>query len=664
MNDEDYDDEIARALAPLRDLPVDGIREIVARGERRRLPIRVLIGAAALIGVAGVIGFATWVGERPQQLSTSAEHGDSATATSSAAPTEPDSGSEDDAAPTNDKASTCADARSAAASDATAAVPSGLIDDLVAAADMAISGQLVQRNSGEIVIKPWRDELGRRSRGNLPSQFDTSSIAGPWSVDLFHDVVLFARADGGRPVILPNGFFIACSDDDPAIVVGGESDWATGPTLADIRSSVWATQRGVSDLTLPSAGDGTSVGRVRLVDGTQFLVRMPTAQADQVTVTQAIIGNERAQIRSPDASLRIMTAFCTDEESSVTERGMLASPIRDTISGPDLSLCLPDLFVRVAIDVVGEHDLDPNDWEVRPLVAGDDYVEWMRSNGMPAGRDECCFDGRFHVIDDTLLLTGGWVDTIVRAHRIDTLEPLWQVDLSDTIDAAGDFVGDASLVWGSTPDGDFVVTTGFGSLVALDDQSGETVWQLDLDDRSPAHFAAAGDGLWIVTSEVRSVGDRTAPVVQAIDPSTGTVRWQSVARELTELQGSPPVVLGDLVLIADVSSSAADPDSPSSAIVAFDLNTGEQRWTASLDSRTEAFSSTDAIVADSTRSPPLLLARNVDGVVFRFDPEDGAELWRAEIGAAEIVGLAPETATITSTAGAQVDVDLDTGVRR
>lgn len=637
---DDIDHEMWRAFEPLREVEIGPPTMRAAPRSTRTTVIAVAASIIALL-IVGVAQFG--VGTSNTDVGT----------TTPPSSTTPTSTTSTDDATEERSTSACGIRPTDRALPSAAASPQELAD----AADIVLSGQVVAfEGSTTFTIKAFRDELGGTA---LPLTFRSTPLAISRESPFF-DVVAFLVSEESGYEVLPGGLWAECPDGSAKSVNGDPQgdEWDGIDSLDAVVREVWASQRGASELVGTMDTDGmTTVSRVVLVDGSEFLLRLPASEGTRFTLTQAINGDELAQLSSKNLTARINLGFCT-EVNEQNVHGTLSSVVRDGLA-IDLTLCRPDEFVRLEVDRTTDTSLDPNDFDLVPLVGGDSYQAWMSAQGF--GRDECCFDRRFVNFDEILVLSNGQLNSVVRAHDRDTLTTLWSVDLRELIDSESDWLGDAGFLWGQTQGGLTLATTGHGYLLALDPTTGAKAWQLDLDGRSPSDWSDTQDGDLIITSEVQSEGDQTAPVVQRIDSRTGEVVWTAAGRERTDLQWNPPAILGDLVLVVDVSSFPAEPaDKIPSAISAYDLSTGELRWVTTLDDTTEAFTE-GTIIIDSTRTPQLLLVRTVGGILFRLNPDSGAELWRTTIPAHAVVGLAPDAVTVEDRAGDQFDFSLDDG---
>lgn len=404
-------------------------------------------------------------------------------------------------------------------------------------------------------------------------------------------------------------------------------------------------------------GDGTSVTRVTAPDGSVFAVRLPETFGSDFKVANEHAPGDLAVLRGDGFSAQIQVRHCTSERMSQNSFGLLAVPLPDVPPG-SLEFCRPDEFVRLRIEPVPDVNFTIDQFHLTPLVVGDSYSGWMAEQGLIHG--QCCFEDRGPSwYDETMVVSNGNLDGQITAMEVDSLRPIWTTDLVAEIQSEQDWVGDGSFVLAVTDDGVVIATTGYGFLVGLSAETGSIQWQSDLDGESSILIARTADKRLLVASDVTTEGDQSAPSLRQIDEMTGEIMWVSKREPSTDLQWTRPVVMNDLVFVVDVPSYQPEPGEHATAhLLAFGVATGERRWTSSLDTSTEAFSTAESIVTDADTG--LLLTMSVDGVVFRFDPMTGDELWRTSLGFGEIVGLAPETVTVL-VRGNEIELDLESG---
>jgi outer membrane protein assembly factor BamB len=143
---------------------------------------------------------------------------------------------------------------------------------------------------------------------------------------------------------------------------------------------------------------------------------------------------------------------------------------------------------------------------------------------------------RARIITDPVV-AGGRVFTLDAQTRVTAVstsgQTLWSTDLVPPADSASSASG-GGLAHG---DGKLFVTSAFGTLTALDPETGARLWQQDLDAPTTAP-PSVHDGLVYAVS-----GDEVA---WAIDTETGRVRWQLSGRpDIHNVLGGPAPAITD-----------------------------------------------------------------------------------------------------------------------
>jgi outer membrane protein assembly factor BamB len=229
-------------------------------------------------------------------------------------------------------------------------------------------------------------------------------------------------------------------------------------------------------------------------------------------------------------------------------------------------------------------------------------------------------------------------------------EPAWNTDLTPPRDNANEATG-GGLAYG---DGKLFVTSGFGSLTALDPATGAVLWQQDLlasGSGAPTYYK----GLVYVTS-----GDDTG---WAIESDTGRVRWQLTALpDAGNILGAPaPAVTSKFVVygygdgeiqaafrkggmrhwvsqlagsqrdraLTRLNDITAEPvidgktvyvGSNAGRMVALDLDTGERKWTAR-----------EGAIGTMWPVGGSVFAINLQNQLMRLDARDGAAVWSVQL---------------------------------
>jgi outer membrane protein assembly factor BamB len=152
------------------------------------------------------------------------------------------------------------------------------------------------------------------------------------------------------------------------------------------------------------------------------------------------------------------------------------------------------------------------------------------------------------------------VDSEVAAFDLETQRPLWPPVALEAVSRTGVTIDGGRA---------FVGMNG-GAVAAVDLAEGSLAWTHDLDGQLVTSLAAS-DGLVIVGLQ----GDRdTAPVIVALDGSSGEERWRH------EPIGGATIVSAPSV--ADDQVHAVFTGLSETSLVALDLASGEQRWSQRL----------------------------------------------------------------------------------
>ena len=174
------------------------------------------------------------------------------------------------------------------------------------------------------------------------------------------------------------------------------------------------------------------------------------------------------------------------------------------------------------------------------------------------------------------------VDSGVAAFDLETQRPLWPPLPLDAVSRTGVTVDSERA---------FVGMNG-GSVAAVDLTGGSLAWQQDLDAQLITSLAAS-DGLVIVGLQ----GDRdTAPVIVALDASSGEERWRHEPTDAAAIVSAPSVAAGRVHAVFTGLSETT--------VVALDLSSGEQRWSRRVNA------------AFDVVAPPVVAA----GSVYVTDP--------------------------------------------
>jgi outer membrane protein assembly factor BamB len=178
---------------------------------------------------------------------------------------------------------------------------------------------------------------------------------------------------------------------------------------------------------------------------------------------------------------------------------------------------------------------------------------------------------------------------------------------------------------------------GTSNVQAVELETGEPVWDAPptLQDESRTGVTIDGTRAF--------VGDESGRVY-AIDLDRGAVAWTETAGTL-----AGPVTVGGGVVAAVVAASDTE---RSTTIVAFDVETGDRRWSVTPDA-TATFGSLPAIVGGA------VVVAFPDGTVLGLSTSDGSQVWSERIPALVSPFVAPAVVS-----GSVVLADSNGGLHR
>jgi len=257
-------------------------------------------------------------------------------------------------------------------------------------------------------------------------------------------------------------------------------------------------------------------------------------------------------------------------------------------------------------------------------------------------------NSRKNQITASPVVAGGQIFTLdsrttVSAHSISGAL-LWNTDLTPPTDQPGDASGGALAVAG----GRLFVTTGFGTLFALDPENGAKLWEQKLDAAMTGGVTVAGGIVYTVSRDGRA---------WALNAADGRVRW--------EQPGVPP-----RAVIAGGASPAV-----TSRLVVFPFGTGDvvtmlrqngiRVWQAGVSGGRVgvARSSISDITGDPVIEGNRVYVANQAGKTVAFDLQSGTRLWTAPEGALGPVWPAGGSLFLVSDDNKLMRLDADTGAR-
>lgn len=255
-------------------------------------------------------------------------------------------------------------------------------------------------------------------------------------------------------------------------------------------------------------------------------------------------------------------------------------------------------------------------------------------------------DGKRHQISAAPVAQGGQVYTLDSQSMVTAIDEtgtiLWQSELGKSSDALKDASGGGLAVGGTQ----LFVTTGFGTVVALDTASGAELWTQDLASYGGASPTVYDDLLYI------SARDGAA---WAIDTSNGRIKWQvagpTVAASHT---GGPGPAVSD--------KYAVFPFGTGDVLASFRKG-GLRSWSSGLSGARLGLASTQ--VRDLTGQPVIegssVYLASSAGRMAAVDLNTGLRIWTAKQGSQGHILVAGGAVFAVSDAGNLIRLSKDDG---
>ena len=257
-------------------------------------------------------------------------------------------------------------------------------------------------------------------------------------------------------------------------------------------------------------------------------------------------------------------------------------------------------------------------------------------------------DSRRYQITAEPVVAGGRIFTLdsqsqVMAHGLDG-RALWSAGLTPASERTKDATG-GGLAY---EDGRVFATTGFGTLVALDAETGARLWT-QKTDAAVTGAPAVADGLVYVVGR-----DNRAWAVRAED---GRVQWQLPGTPSPSgmLGGAAPAVTDQLAVFPFGSSE----------LVAVLRKSGLRVWGALISGqrRGRVYAQVKDITGDPVIADGVLYAGNQSGRLAAMRAANGERLWTAEEGTYSPVWPVAGAVFLISDQNELVRLDAETGAR-
>lgn len=227
-------------------------------------------------------------------------------------------------------------------------------------------------------------------------------------------------------------------------------------------------------------------------------------------------------------------------------------------------------------------------------------------------------DGRRHRISAEPVVAGDRIFTLDSRATVSATSTegatLWQRDITPPYARRDDASG-GGLAFGA---GRLFVTSAFGLLVAFDPATGEELWRQRFDAPVTAAPTVAGDRVHVVSSD---------SALWQIDVRTGRVLWQSA--------GIPPVAMMVGGAAPAVTDRLALYPTPAGDLTAVLRDSGIEIWSNRIAGQriTDAQSRVTDITGDPVVVGNVVYVGNQTGRVVALDLDTGQQRWSARDGA-------------------------------
>ncbi|MFZ3583851.1 PQQ-binding-like beta-propeller repeat protein [Loktanella sp. DJP18] len=192
--------------------------------------------------------------------------------------------------------------------------------------------------------------------------------------------------------------------------------------------------------------------------------------------------------------------------------------------------------------------------------------------------------------------------------------PLWAVDITPPPNAPSDASG-GGLAVGA---GRLFVSTGYGTLTALDPATGGTLWVQELDAPGTSAPTVSGDLAYVISRDSRA---------WAIDVTNGRIRYQTsgIPSDTSFGGGAGPAVTTDLAVFPF----------PSGEVQGVFPQGGIARWSAVItgDRPGQAIGDLSDIAGDPVIDGNRVYVGNFSGLTVALDAASGERLWTVGEGA-------------------------------
>ena len=275
-----------------------------------------------------------------------------------------------------------------------------------------------------------------------------------------------------------------------------------------------------------------------------------------------------------------------------------------------------------------------------------DHAAWSGALAPLWAVDIGAGDGRRQRLNVDPVVAGGRIFTVSSDHRVSAVSPqgavLWTHDLTPLRDGSEQAQGGGLAAEG----GRLFVSSGFGTVTALDAATGREIWTQRLGNTATG-APSVRDGVVYVVS-----GDE---IGWAIEADTGRVRWQVEGTgDVNNLAGAPAPAVDDRYVLFSFGTGT---------VQAVFRQGGLRLWSADILGRRNgvALASVDDVSGDPLIAGDTVYAGNHSGNVVAMAVADGERLWTTRQGALGPLWPAGDSVFFVSDRNQLIRLDRGTG---
>lgn len=306
---------------------------------------------------------------------------------------------------------------------------------------------------------------------------------------------------------------------------------------------------------------------------------------------------------------------------------------------PELATTAIVLPVAQTLDSWPEAGARPSKQVGHVNAARELTVAWRSDAGTGSGRDRALTAAPIASTDTIFVFDASQT---IRAFDLVTGAPRWSQEIDsgnrrDRLSIGGGF---------ALSEGRLVVSSGYGSVMALDASNGAVIWERAMEAPMTGSPTIKDGRIFVVSNNNE---------VFAMSLADGSIEWTDQAiSETARVLGSPsPAAIEDIVVVPYSSGE----------VIAYLASNGRRLWTDALSrsGRFTPISSINDIAARPVLAGGLVIAANQSGVTAAIDGRSGNRVWAQGIGSTQAPAMVGEYIFVMGTDGTLAALQAGTG---